>query len=286
MNLLNFLVPRLSPCGQLVQQYDRDRYLCALFTDTIRREALFSIYAFYYEISRIKFRVTDPLLGQIRFQWWRESIDKVLEGRIERHEIIIGLDAAIRNYKLHRILFFDLIDIWESGLTGFRFTTIKELIDFCLETDGKLGDIALEILNAKNIETYQAARNISVALGLMTLLRNSNSLVYKKAIMFPVEIWEKHTIIESKFLKNEFHDGLRDAVKDLGLLIKEFLNLARNLTNVEYKIASPILLQGPLIGVYLKELEHADWNIFHESLNSRPRLQAWHLLAASMRRTF
>ena len=65
----------LSPLGELVRRHDRDRYQTALFAPADRREALFALYAFNYEIARVRESVTQPMLGQIRLQWWREVID-------------------------------------------------------------------------------------------------------------------------------------------------------------------------------------------------------------------
>src|SRR6201984_811294 len=65
---------RLSPVAALVRRHDHDRYQTVLFAPAARREALFALYAFNYEIARVRESVTQPMLGQIRLQWWRENI--------------------------------------------------------------------------------------------------------------------------------------------------------------------------------------------------------------------
>jgi len=65
----------LSPLAALVRRHDRDRYQTALFAPADRREAMFALYAFNYEIARVREIVTQPMLGQIRLQWWREIVD-------------------------------------------------------------------------------------------------------------------------------------------------------------------------------------------------------------------
>src|ERR1041385_2992054 len=61
-----------SPLAALCRRHDRDRYQTALFAPADRREALFALYAFNYEIARVREIVSEPMLGQIRLQWWRE----------------------------------------------------------------------------------------------------------------------------------------------------------------------------------------------------------------------
>src|SRR5271157_2668701 len=70
---------RLSPVAALVQRHDRDRFQTVLFAPAARREALFALYAFNYEIARVRESVTEPMIGQIRLEWWRESIAAAFE---------------------------------------------------------------------------------------------------------------------------------------------------------------------------------------------------------------
>src|SRR5271156_3271915 len=81
---------RLSPVGALVRRHDRDRFQTALFAPAARREALFALYAFNYEIARVRESVREPMLGQIRLQWWREAIDAAYAGAASRRHEVAG----------------------------------------------------------------------------------------------------------------------------------------------------------------------------------------------------
>src|ERR1700748_2872413 len=76
---------RLSPVAALVRRHDSDRYQTALFAPAARREALFALYAFNYEIARVRETVTQPVLGHIRLQWWRANIAAAFAGGPVRH---------------------------------------------------------------------------------------------------------------------------------------------------------------------------------------------------------
>src|SRR5512133_1430733 len=80
---------RLSPVAALVRRHDRDRFQTALFAPAARREALFALYAFNYEIARVRETVTQPMLGQIRLQWWRENIAAAFAGDAIRHHPVV-----------------------------------------------------------------------------------------------------------------------------------------------------------------------------------------------------
>ena len=58
----------------LVKKADPDRYICTLFADREVQEFLFAIYALYNELAAIPFRTQEANLGEIRLQWWRETL--------------------------------------------------------------------------------------------------------------------------------------------------------------------------------------------------------------------
>src|SRR6516165_11018485 len=108
---------RLSPVAAIVQRHDRDRFQTVLFAPAARREALFALYAFNYEIARARESVTEPMLGRIRLQWWRESIAAAFEGGgIRQHPVVEAITATIREFGLTRDHFDRLIDARETDL--------------------------------------------------------------------------------------------------------------------------------------------------------------------------
>ena len=68
-----------SEVAALVRRHDRDRFQTALFVPAARRDALFALYAFNYEIARVRESVSEPTLGLIRLEWWRQSLDAAFE---------------------------------------------------------------------------------------------------------------------------------------------------------------------------------------------------------------
>ena len=89
-----------------------------LFAPAARREALFALYAFNYEIARVRETVTQPMLGQIRLQWWRENIAAAFgDGPVRHHPVMEPLAATIREFGLIRD-YFDRF--WTDALAAFK----------------------------------------------------------------------------------------------------------------------------------------------------------------------
>ena len=109
----------LSYCGELVRKHDPDRFFMSLMQPADRREALWALYAFNYEIAKTREVVTDTTLGLIRLQWWRDGIAEIYDGKdVRQNEILPTLAQAIKDYDLPQKLFEDLCYAREFDLEG------------------------------------------------------------------------------------------------------------------------------------------------------------------------
>lgn len=97
---------------QELRGLDGDLYLCHLFAREAQRAPLLTLYHFYADIARIPASVSDPMVGAIRLQWWRDLLDSVAAG--EARGTPIG-DALIV-HKLDKQLALKLIDGREAAL--------------------------------------------------------------------------------------------------------------------------------------------------------------------------
>src|ERR1700738_4877379 len=138
---------RLAPVATLVRRHDRDRFQTVLFAPAARREALFALYAFNYEIARVRERVTEPTLGRIRLEWWRETIAAAYEdGPVRRHNVVDALTDAIRVHRPTREHFDRLIDAREKDLAEQAPTSLAALEDYAEAVSARLVYLALEML--------------------------------------------------------------------------------------------------------------------------------------------
>lgn len=88
---------RLSHCAALVRGRDIDRFLSTLFAPAGQREALFALYAFDQEIGRTPERVSEPGIGLIRLQWWRETVEAIEHGTVRPHPVAEALAPPVRD---------------------------------------------------------------------------------------------------------------------------------------------------------------------------------------------
>jgi len=273
----------LSPLAALVRRHDRDRYQTALFAPADRREALFALYAFNYEIARVREIVTQPMLGQIRLQWWREIVDAAYAGVPPRqHEIAAPLAAVIGGHRLTRAHFDRMIDMRERDLADEPPATLAALEDYAEGTAATLLYLALEVLDVTEPAAHEATREIGTGYALAGLLR---------AMPFHARTGRCH-IPADLGLDPQDYAGLRDtpalraAAAQIAAVAVGHLQAARRSRPEVPQSARAAMLSAVIANRFLLRLKRANYNPFAPELAIPEPLQSWRLFAAALRRRF
>lgn len=70
-----------------LKQADEDRWLATRYAPSEGRERLVALYLLNQELQRT-LHTKEPMLGKIRLQWWRETIEQVFgPGPLRRHDL-------------------------------------------------------------------------------------------------------------------------------------------------------------------------------------------------------
>lgn len=100
-----------SSLDEQVRAVDPDRWLSSRFVgDAEARADLIALYAFEAELLAIPTRVTQPLLAEMRYVWWRDQLDGVFAGVPRRgHPVLEALTDLVARRGLDRSPFDALI---------------------------------------------------------------------------------------------------------------------------------------------------------------------------------
>jgi NADH dehydrogenase [ubiquinone] 1 alpha subcomplex assembly factor 6 len=275
---------RLSPVAALVRRHDRDRYQTALFAPAARREALFALYAFNYEIARVRESVTQPMLGQIRLQWWRENIAAAFEGgRVRHHPVIEPLAAMIWEFGLTRDHFDRLIDARETDLADEPPASLSALENYAEESSSRLIYLALEILEARCPAATEAGLHIGIAYSLTGSLRAVPFHARTGRQFIPADIAARNGLSEQGYRPSP---GLRSATAELAAAASRRLGLARAHRAKVPRWALPALLPAVVAQRSLLRLKRAAYNPFDPALAVPDPLQSWRLATAVLLNRF
>jgi phytoene/squalene synthetase len=86
----------LTACAALVERADPLRFRATMAAPVAARRVLFPLYAFNVEVARAPWVTQEPMIAEMRLQWWRDVCAEIAQGRpVRRHEVATPLAAAI-----------------------------------------------------------------------------------------------------------------------------------------------------------------------------------------------
>ena len=78
----------MTACAALVEKADPDRFAAVMAGPLAARLVLFPIYAFNVEVARAPWVTQEPMIAEMRLQWWRDALEEIAEGRaVRRHRV-------------------------------------------------------------------------------------------------------------------------------------------------------------------------------------------------------
>jgi len=114
----------VNACAALVEAGDPDRFLAAMAAPAAQRGPLFVLYALNLEVAKAPFVTKEPMIAEMRLQFWRDVVADAFAGKAVRaHEVAGPLAEVIRTHDLSEELLDQMIaarrfDIYgaEAGL--------------------------------------------------------------------------------------------------------------------------------------------------------------------------
>ena len=87
----------VEACAELVRRGDPDRFLAVMAAPPRARAQLFPLYAFNLEVARAPWVTAEPLIAEMRLQWWRDVVENAASGAARAHEVAGPLHVLIRD---------------------------------------------------------------------------------------------------------------------------------------------------------------------------------------------
>ncbi|OWY15471.1 hypothetical protein B6V72_02495 [Thioclava sp. F34-6] len=160
------LAASLQASAEAVRQGDPDRFAATMAAPAELRDRLWPLYAANLEIARAPWASSEPMVAEMRLQWWVDALEALSEQREPPHEIgpaLVSVAAPAR----HLIAAAEArrADCWPEP-----FDDISSLWAYLDQTSGALYWAAAEALGAPN-EAEIAVRSFGAGAGLAALLQ-------------------------------------------------------------------------------------------------------------------
>src|SRR5450432_1112798 len=265
-----------SYCAALLRRHDADRYLTALFAPGERREALFALYAFNLEIARMREAVSEPMMGLIRLQWWRDGLAEIAQGKVRAHEVLRPLATAIAAHELSLPLFDRLIAARERDLDAEPPADLASLVAYARESSGTLTELALEILGKPSAGQREAGQAAGIAWSLTGLLRAVPFHASQRRVYLPADLLGETGVTAGQLIERGFQPALQPVIKSVADEAGRWAAKARK-AGVISRPFLPAFLPLTLADLYRRRLAAAGFNPFDARVQQAPPWRVWRL---------
>ena len=193
-------------CQDIIRTHDKDRYLASLFAPDAVRPQLWALYAFNYEVARIREVTSEPQLGEIRLQWWHDAIAGITRGQGADGPLFSLLQEAIETGRLPRPALFNLLEARRFDLYNDPMPDLATLEGYLGETSSALIQLsAMLLIGARATDTAEAAGYAGIAYGIAGLLRAIPVHRARGQCYIPAELLHKHGANGGGGAGREFH---------------------------------------------------------------------------------
>jgi len=248
----------VAHCEKLVREADRDRYLATLFAPLRHRGGLFALHAFDIELARVREKVSGPLPGEIRLQWWSEVLSGLRAEEARSNPVAGALMATVSGYRLPPALLDNVVAARRFDIYDEPMASLSAFESYAMDTAGALLACAIRILMDGH-ETHVAplVRPLAVAATLAQHLVNLPADVAASRFFLPVDVAERHGVGDEDMVRGGDHAKLRAAAGELRMLAQQRLAEAGSHLDLLPAAALPALMPHALAGARLRRFARA-----------------------------
>ncbi|WP_374632009.1 phytoene/squalene synthase family protein [Ferrovibrio sp.] len=242
-------------CAENCRRHDPDRWLTALFAPDARRPALLALYAFNLEIARTAEQVSEPMLGAIRLQWWRETVEGIRAGKARRHPVAEALQAA-GAAQWSEADFNSLIDARERDLDPEPMADMAALLRYAEASSAPLLRLAAAAIGAPLDQ--ETSRYAGQAYALIGLLRAVPFHAAQERVLIPATLLREQGLEPEALYRQELGPQAFAAFRQVGLEAQRLLTMVRRRPVARAQL--PVLLPLTLAARHLRRLQAAGYD--------------------------
>jgi 15-cis-phytoene synthase len=250
-------------CEALVRAADRDRFLATLFAPAEHRDALFALYAFNVEITRVREAASEPLAGEIRLQWWSDLLGGAGRGEVAAYPEAAALLASMARYHLPARRFEALIAARRFDLYDEPMATLADLEAYADGASSGLIALATHVLlRGGEPDIGALCHHAGVAHAIAGLLKAFPVHAARGQLFLPLEVLERHGASRQDVADGRATPQLRAALGELRQRARHHLREAQELLAAAPPAVLPALLPVALAAPMLARMERRDYDPF------------------------
>ncbi|SDC10837.1 squalene/phytoene synthase family protein [Ruegeria marina] len=157
----------LTACAALVQRADPDRFAAAMAAPVAARRVLFPFHALAVEVARAPWVTAEPMIAEMRLQWWRDALEEIARGEtVRRHEVVTPLSRVLAPETAARLDAFVAVRRWDIYREPF-----EDPAEFTRYIDESAGTLLWAAASSLGPTDESVVRDYGFAMGLANWFR-------------------------------------------------------------------------------------------------------------------
>lgn len=253
-------------CAALLRERNIDRYLATLFLPSVVRHDVYALYAFDAEISNIRAMIKEPMMGEIRLQWWRDIVGGDRAGEAENNPVAAELLRIITTNKLPPMGFDNYLkarvfDLYDDPMpdTGTFEGYAGETTSFLFHQTARI------VLNSTDAATptelADCAGHAGVAWTIVGVLKNLPIHRARHQCYVSGDVLKKAGVVPEDYFSAENNNQMISMIEELISEARRHQALFRsnfqNLPAALKPVFLPMCLVSPILARFGKVVEDA-----------------------------
>ncbi|PQE33492.1 squalene phytoene synthase protein [Rutstroemia sp. NJR-2017a WRK4] len=250
-------------CSSLVQKFDSPSYTLQTFVPSSTRDAYLAIRALNIELARIPDLVSNPTVGALRMQFWRDNLNRTFAKTPPKEPVAILLHHALTSLQSRyegittsviKGWFMKVINTREQYMDNRPYANLEAVEMYAENTYSTLMYLTLAALPLNSMAVDHVASHIGKATGIAAVLRglpliafppppnhHSNNAAFggalggnagsrQGAVVLPLDIMAEAGVKEEEVLRHGADaPGLKDAIFKVATRANDHLITAREM---------------------------------------------------------
>ncbi|CAF2511609.1 unnamed protein product [Rotaria sp. Silwood2] len=198
-------------CINSVRKVDYENFICTgLLRPSLLQRPAMAIRALNVELASIRDHVSNTQIGQMRLQFWHETIDAIYSSlntnaiKKINHPVAREIDLVIKHNQLSKLWFHRLIKSRETTLNDMPFQDIEQLENYVEQSITPTYYLLLELAKQRSLNVDHIASHLGRSQGLINIVRGIPYNSHKRRCFIPLSYLIQNNVSQQDLFNGQF----------------------------------------------------------------------------------
>lgn len=246
-------------CADQVRSRDFTSFAAGLFVPRESQRALLALAAFNAEVAHVRDHVSQPMPGEIRLQWWRDTLTRTGNSDgADGSPVATEFMLAIKQYNLSTEILVRLIDAHVFDVYDDPMPDMAALEAHCRDTSSALFALRAKILGAEGVIIQRAADHAGIAEGLVDAMLSLPKHAGRRQLYLPGDLIHLKGAVAQEIFSRHVNASLKDVLAHLRIEARKQFDAAMAMLPALPPQSRPAFLPLAMVRKNLQRLERAN----------------------------